>query len=147
MCAIYTVNPPPSDSGCIGQLSLSWWILFWFVLCGVGMYICTVNPKKVAVLFASNTIALLLVRFSPIIPEPTTTSTKKNVPTVSETSFNFTYWTHELELGYWLVSIYSRYYDLIIKFCIYLLSDIMLCLWVLFYYLSYVKAQTYTYSL
>ena len=49
----------------------------------------TVNPNRVAVLFTSKTIALFLVRFSPIIPEPTTISSKKNVPIVSENSFTF----------------------------------------------------------
>ena len=67
---------------------------------GAKVQINTVNPKKVAVLFASNIIALLSVRFSPIIPDPTTMRSKKKVPIVSETSFNITYSTHELELGY-----------------------------------------------
>ena len=67
---------------------------------GAKVHINTVNPKNVAVLFASNIIALLSVRFSPIIPDPTTMRSKKKVPIVSETSFNITYSTHELELGY-----------------------------------------------
>ena len=56
---------------------------------GAKVQINTVNPKKVAVLFASNTTALSLVRFSPIIQEPTTISRRKNVPIVSENNFTF----------------------------------------------------------
>lgn len=65
---------------------------------GAKVQINTVNPKKVAVLFASNTTALLLVRFSPIIPEPTTISSRKNVPIVSENSFTFNSLTCKLSL-------------------------------------------------
>ena len=51
---------------------------------GAKVQINTINPKNVAVLFASNIIALLSVRFSPIIPDPTTMRSKKKVPIVSE---------------------------------------------------------------
>ena len=71
----------------------------------------------------NNIIAIVCQVFSHY-PRPYNNESKKKVPIVSETSFNITYSTHELELGFQL-SIYSRLYDLIIKFCIYLLSDIM----------------------
>ena len=49
----------------------------------------TIRPNAVVILFASKTTALFSVKFSPIIPEPTTIRSKNEVPIVSENKFIF----------------------------------------------------------